>query len=317
MDRSVSSSSASPLSARHAALARTGQVPPAASAMAINGSQTSAARSSTGTSGTASVRSSSRGATQAASLPRTSCSGGTSRRSLNGLTCSLRARRLKMMLIARSVMVSGMSPIPAVATMAEGGELLHLLVWANTAQRVPAAAEPGVEELAQILRALGGLLSPDRIGLVHDQGWRVVVVDGPEQRSDGRIDGRDRLVARVLDHIQEPGLAAPLHRGADTESGGVLPRRLGVSGRDPQRDRISGFRGGKHYVIGHPAVQLVEEGGPVHQGRFGEHLVEISVEISHPRRPPTQARWPGSDKLARYHGTAYQRPPAPRAWLDR
>jgi hypothetical protein len=80
---------------------------------------------------------------------------------------------------------------------------------------VAASTEPGVEELPQILSALCCFLRPYRIGLVNDQGRWVVLVDGSEQRSNGRVDGGDRLVAGVFDHIEEPGLAAPFHWGPD------------------------------------------------------------------------------------------------------
>ncbi|MFE5031326.1 DUF2378 family protein [Streptomyces sp. NPDC056683] len=107
--------------ARQAARAWAGQWPPARSAMMTSGSQVSAARSSTGICGTIRAACPRRGPSQAVSRSRSALSSGTEYRERNGVTFSPGLRFCIRRTTARSMTVSGRSPIPAMAAMAKVG----------------------------------------------------------------------------------------------------------------------------------------------------------------------------------------------------
>ena len=79
---------------------------------------------------------------------------------------------------------------------------------------------PGVEQLTKIFVLLGDLLgSKDRVRFIDDQRRRVGVSDGPEDRRDGRITGRKRVMADPGDDVQHARFPAPFLGAGEDERG--------------------------------------------------------------------------------------------------
>ena len=127
---------------------------------------------------------------------------------------SLASFRLRSTGIERSAKVSGSAADNADGDRRVGGEGARLVVIAHGAQHAAAASMSGIQDAAQIVRS-----RQERIGLVDQQG-RAITLDDAEQRRRGHVCGRQRLHDKACQHVEQRGLAAPLHRRANRQ-----PRR--------------------------------------------------------------------------------------------
>lgn len=77
---------------------------------------------------------------------------------------------------------------------------------------------------------------------------------------------------RFGQHVQEPGLPAPLRRSHHCQPGGVLPGGLELRRRHPEGDRVQGLGRGRNHELGYLGAQFVQQVGAWRRLRVGDGL---------------------------------------------
>ncbi|CCB76623.1 protein of unknown function [Streptantibioticus cattleyicolor NRRL 8057 = DSM 46488] len=192
----------------------------------------------------------------------------------------------------------------------EGRERGRLVFRAGDPPGGAVALVSGVQQAPEVL-LVTGLGAEDGVSLVHQQRRRVLADDPEDHRRRG-VHRHHRPGHGLVEHVQDPGLAAPLGRPHHRQARRMLEGGLDMGGRHPQGDRGQCLAARQHHVPADRRVQVVQQRGSL-VGRLAARTSAVpgprsAVGDHGPRRfVGTVALTIGSGRavLARNSGTGF------------